>query len=271
MSANPTRIARRGTSTLTIQVLRSNGIPVNPGTEIRLSSNIGVVDPVVHTDDDGVAHATLRGDGRVGEATVVAHSGNVDPVETVVAVGSLATSISLSVDPSTVPESGGVVQLIALVRDENGQPLPDASVNFRTEAGSLDSGGRFLTSNANGEVRDRLRLSAADVQAEADRVITVTVESGGEDGVISDTADIVVQGPPIASFSFTVNANRIVEFNDTSSGDPSGWHWDFGDGSTSNQQSPVYQYGADGDFIVTLTVTNPFGSSQASQLVHIGP
>lgn len=270
MSANPTRISRTGASTLTLQVLRSNGIPVNPGTEIRLSTNIGVVDPVVHTDDDGVAHATLRGDGRVGEATVVAHSGNVDPVETVVAVGSLATSISLSVDPTTVPETGGVVQLIALVRDENGQPLPDASVNFRTEAGSLDSGGRFITSNANGEARDRLRLDAADVQSEPDRIITVTVESGGESGVISDTADITVQGPPIASFTFTINGT-IVAFTDTSTGDPTTWAWDFlTDGTIDSvAQSPVHDFGSSGEYIVTLRVSNPFGSSEAQRLVDI--
>jgi hypothetical protein len=35
-----------------------------------------VIDEVVHTDRDGVAKATLRGDGRVGTATVTAHSGS---------------------------------------------------------------------------------------------------------------------------------------------------------------------------------------------------
>lgn len=276
MSANPTRISRTGVSTLTLQVLRSNGIPVNPGTEIRLSTNIGVVDPVVHTDDDGVAHATLRGDGRVGEATVVAHSGNVDPVETVVAVGSLATAISLSVDPSTVPETGGVVQLIALVRDENGQPLPDATVNFRTEAGSLDSGGRFIVSNANGEARDRLRLDAADVQSEPDRIITVTVESGGESGVISDTADITVQGAPVASFTFTIAPGNTVSFTDTSTGSPTAWAWDFVsqcgiDSVDATQQNPVHVYQNQGDFIVTLRSSNAFGSSEACELIDLTP
>ena len=91
ISANPTRIGKTGTSTLTLQVLRSNGIPVPEGTEVRLSTNIGIVDSVIHTDDDGVALGTLRGDGRVGTATVTAHSGNVDEVEVEVEVGALAT------------------------------------------------------------------------------------------------------------------------------------------------------------------------------------
>ena len=225
---------------------------------------------MIHTDDDGVALGTLRGDGRVGMATVTAHSGNVDPVTTEVQVGALATGISLSADPTTVPETGGTVRLIALVRDENGQPLPDASVNFRTEAGSLDSGGRFLTTNANGEAVDRLRLTAADVLAEADRIITVTAETGGDAGVVSDTVDIVVQSAPIASFSFTINGT-IVAFTDTSTGNPTNWAWDFdNDGTTDSvAQSPVHDFESSGEFIVTLRVSNPFGSSEAQRLVDI--
>jgi hypothetical protein len=268
ISAYPTRIGKTGSSTIALQALRSNGIPVNPGTEIRLSSNIGVVDAVVYTDDDGVAGATLRGDGRVGTATVSAFSGGVDPVTTEVQVGALASSISLTVDPTSLPETGGVVQLRALVRDENGQPLPDASVNFTTEAGTLASGGRFLVTNADGEVTDRLTVDAGDVQSQPDRLITVTAESGGASGVISDSANISIQGPPVASFNFQITGN-YVSFTDTSSGEPTRWQWDFGDGDTSTEQNPVHLYaaGPGESFIVSLTVSNAFGSSTASRLV----
>jgi len=157
-------------------------------------------------------------------------------------VGALATSISLSVDPTSLPETGGTVQLIALVRDDQGQPLPDASVNFRTEAGSLASGGAFLTTDANGQATDTLEVSAADVQSQPDRLITVTVESGGTGGVISASKDISIQGPPVASFTFTVTG-FFVSFRDTSTGNPTSWRWDFGDGSpVLLQQNPAHDF-----------------------------
>ncbi|KAB2963402.1 MAG: PKD domain-containing protein [Thermoanaerobaculia bacterium] len=278
ISAYPTRIGKTGSSTITLQALRSNGIPVNPGTEIRLSSNIGVVDAVVYTNDDGVATGTLRGDGRVGTATVSAYSGGVEPVTTEVAVGALATSISLTVDPTSLPETGGVVHLRALVRDENGQPLPDASVNFTTEAGTLASGGRFLTTNANGEVTDRLTVDAADVQSQPDRIITVTAESGGASGVISDSADVTIQAPPIASFTFTIASGNIVSFTDTSTGAPTSWAWDFDSectdatfNPTSTAQNPVNIYPGPGDYVVMLRVRNAFGSSDACRVVDLTP
>ena len=266
ISAYPTRIGKTGTSTITIQALRSNGNPVNPGTEIRLSSTVGEIESVVYTDNDGVAKGTLRGTGRVGTATVSAYSGGVDPVTVDVSVGALAPSISLAVDPTSLPESGGDVDLIALVRDDQGQPLPDAEVNFRTEAGSLDSGGAFLTTDANGQATDVLHVSAADTASQPDHIITVTAESGGTGGLITATANITIQSAPIASFTFQINGN-VVSFTDTSTGTPTSWHWNFDDGNTSNEQNPVHQFGnvtPGTHYIVVLTATNAFGSSTAS-------
>jgi hypothetical protein len=268
ISANPTRIAKTGTSNVTLQALRSNGNPVNPGTEIRLSTNIGQIEPVVYTDTDGVAHATLKGDGRVGVATISAYSGGVEPVETEIEVGSRAGAISVSADPTSLGLEGGVVELIALVRDDEGQPLPGASVNFRTEAGSLRSGGAFLTTDADGEVRDRLTISAEDAQSEPDRIITVTAESGGASGVVSDTVEITIQTPPQASFTFTIS-NNIVSFTDTSSGNPTQWRWNFGDGASSTEKNPVHMYTVAGSYVVRLTATNAFGSGEASATVGI--
>lgn len=268
ISANPTRIAKTGTSNITLQALRSTGNPVNPGTEIRLSTNIGQIEPVVYTDDDGVAHATLRGDGRVGVATIAAYSGGNEPVEAEVEVGSRAGAISINADPTSLGLEGGVVELIALVRDDEGQPLPGASVNFRTEAGSLRSGGAFLTTDAEGEVRDRLTVSAEDAQSEPDRIITVTAESGGAGGVVSDTVQITIQTPPQASFTFSI-ANNIVTFTDTSSGNPTEWRWTFGDGGTSTEKNPVHMYTEAGSYVVRLVARNAFGEGEASATVGI--
>ncbi|HSM12950.1 MAG TPA: PKD domain-containing protein [Thermoanaerobaculia bacterium] len=268
MSAYPTRIAKAGVSTITIQALRSNGIPVNPGTEIRLSSTIGQIEPVVYTDGDGVATGHLRGDGRAGTATVRAFSGNVEPVEIEVAVGSLATSITLSATPTAIPEIGGEVDLLALVRDEVGQPLEDATVNFLTEAGTLESGGGFISTDAQGQAMDHLTVTAGDLQTITGDRFTVTVESGGAGGVVTASVEIGILRAPEASFTFQRVDNQVA-FTDTSTGNPTIWRWDFGDGNTSTSRNPTHVYSASGSYLVTLTVRNSVGEDSASAVVNI--
>jgi hypothetical protein len=270
VSAYPTRISTRGLSTVTISAYRSTGNPVNPGTEVRLSSTLGVVDPVAYTSDSGQATAQLRGDGRAGTATITAFSGGIEPVTIDIAVGQLAASMSFQVTPSSIAETGGSLDLLALVRDDVSQPLSGAQVNFRSEVGELDSGGRFITTDADGEATDRLRVSAADLQLVGDDNFQVTAEVGGAGGsIIARTFQVGIQRPPQAAFTFQ-RAGLVVTFNDTSTGSPTSWLWDFGDNTpTSSQQNPVHTYSAAGTYVVTLTARNSIGNSSASNLVQI--
>ena len=52
-----------------------------------------------------------------------------------------------------------------------------------------------------------------------------------------------------------------VRFTDKSTGNPTSWHWDFGDGQTSNQQNPSHTYTACGKYTVTLTVSDECDNS----------
>jgi PKD repeat protein len=54
---------------------------------------------------------------------------------------------------------------------------------------------------------------------------------------------------------------RIINFTDHSVGEITKWHWDFGDGKTSEDQNPVYQYSRGGVWTVVLTVEGPAGKS----------
>ncbi|MDW7732327.1 MAG: PGF-pre-PGF domain-containing protein [Methanolobus sp.] len=79
---------------------------------------------------------------------------------------------------------------------------------------------------------------------------------------------------PVASFSADVTEGKVpltVQFTDTSSGKPTSWLWDFGDGTTSTEKDPVHTYGAAGDFDVNLTVGNANGSDSitAAGYVHV--
>lgn len=270
LSVYPTRISSNGTAQVTVSAIRANGNPVNPGTEIRLSTTLGTIDPVIRTDASGVARGTLRGDGRVGTATVSAFSGAVEPVTAEVVIGQLAASLSLQVSPSGVPESGGTLDLLALVRDDQSQPLADAAVNFRSQVGTLESGGRFVMTNAAGEARDRLRVTAADLQAVGDNNFEVAAEVGGSGGsTITRTFQVAIQRKPRASFTFQV-VGLTATFTDTSTGSPTAWLWDFGDQTpVSTQRNPVHVFPGPGRFVVTLTVSNAIGSDSASAIVQI--
>ncbi|AUP81416.1 PKD domain-containing protein [Flavivirga eckloniae] len=50
-----------------------------------------------------------------------------------------------------------------------------------------------------------------------------------------------------------------IQFTNIATGDYDSILWDFGDGSFSNEVNPVHTYAAEGDYIITQTVTYPFG------------
>ena len=62
----------------------------------------------------------------------------------------------------------------------------------------------------------------------------------------------------LADLSFT-NVNNDYNFTDLSAGDPTSWEWDFGDGTSSNEQNPTHTYICAGYFDISLTVTNADG------------
>ncbi|MBV6441722.1 MAG: PKD domain-containing protein [Haliscomenobacteraceae bacterium CHB4] len=60
----------------------------------------------------------------------------------------------------------------------------------------------------------------------------------------------------VADFSHSPNTmNCEVQFSDNSSGNPTDWFWDFGDGETSTEQNPFHEFpGPLGNYYVCLTV-----------------
>jgi hypothetical protein len=67
-----------------------------------------------------------------------------------------------------------------------------------------------------------------------------------------------------AGFSANITsaqAPMTVAFTDVSTGSPTNWSWDFGDGTTASLQNPVHLYTTSGVFNVSLTVSNTHGSN----------
>jgi adhesin/invasin len=195
LTASPLTIpTANGTSTVTITALRSGGQPVNPGTEIRLDTTLGVIEPIVLTDERGQATATLRGTGIGGEATVTARSGTATAATVKVNIGDPAETVTVTATPASIPaDEAATVSIVAVVRGKGGEPIQGASVIFTTTAGRLASQGAIVTTNANGQARDTLNASA-DAVAGAGTKITVTasVSSGGVNK--TGAVDITIRG-----------------------------------------------------------------------------
>jgi PGF-pre-PGF domain-containing protein len=69
---------------------------------------------------------------------------------------------------------------------------------------------------------------------------------------------------PISNFSETPTmgtAPLSVAFTDTSTGSPTAWNWDFGDGANSTEQNPTHTYSVVGTYTVNLTVSNANGKN----------
>jgi len=79
---------------------------------------------------------------------------------------------------------------------------------------------------------------------------------------ISTPTTVTVLEPPVAVFTANVtegNAPLAVRFINQSAGNVTAWLWDFGDGTTSTEQSPTHLYTAAGAYTVSLNASNAYG------------
>jgi PKD repeat protein len=84
---------------------------------------------------------------------------------------------------------------------------------------------------------------------------------------LSVLAAVAALSGPTASFTTSTPnpaANCLVQFTDTSSGGPTSWAWDFGDGSTAADQNATHSYATPGAYTVRLTASNASGSASST-------
>jgi PKD repeat protein len=92
---------------------------------------------------------------------------------------------------------------------------------------------------------------------------------------IDDTWQIdsnVILPPLVANFTVTpttANTEQEVVFHDDSSGNPTKWLWDFGDGQTSQIQNPTHRYITPNTYTVSLTISNAKVSKTISKTVSV--
>jgi len=96
---------------------------------------------------------------------------------------------------------------------------------------------------------------------------------GGIDTTIK-TGYITVSDIPAPVSEFTASPRSgtrplTVTFIDQSTGNPTSWSWDFGDGNTSTERNPSHKYDTPGSYTVLLNASNNGGHNTNTQHAYI--
>jgi hypothetical protein len=223
VTANPPAIAAHGdVSVITAFVIEATGTPVADGTVVQFFTTLGRIDEQGKTND-GVARVNLVSDSHSGTAHVTAVSGGdvttspttsttaaappaaptgfvsamavtgASALSAAAASGSvdvvIGTGRTLHVIVTAVPRRiipGRTAQIIAVVFDESGNPVPNVPIVFTVTGGqgteSLDSQGRPVFTDNNGQATDVLRTRAT-VAGEV--TVHATPSSGTGEGTVT--------------------------------------------------------------------------------------
>ena len=136
------------------------------------------------------------------------------------------------------------------------------AMNPGTSIASWDFGAGSIPSSANGAGPHSVVYFSGGAKS---TTLSLT-NSGGTD---VDTLGFNVGQPVTAGFSYNTNG-QTVNFTDNSSGVPTQWNWNFGDGSSSSLQNPTHSYPATGgSYNATLASYNNCGWDTAGVLLQI--
>lgn len=83
---------------------------------------------------------------------------------------------------------------------------------------------------------------------------------------------IVSAQAPVANFSASKTSGCspvVVQFTDQSTGSPTSWSWDLGNGGSSSIQNPAAAYITPGTYTVILTATNANGSTKDTNIITV--
>ena len=276
-----------GAAQVTAIVVESAGTAVQNGTVVSFTTTHGRLDPVEVKTLNGRASTMFYAGAVSGTAAINAFSGGattrgsgtgtsqVPGSGVEVKIGNAAAgSVSVRAEPSTVPQSGGVVTLSALVHDTSGNPLPGSNIAFTTDQGSLASSAAI--SDADGIARttlttNRVAIVIATASGTLNGKVTINVITPPTLTIAATGTSFFVGTP--AAFTVTpsvaTTANPIVSVL-----------VDFGDGQNQTLGAitgPIgltHNYATHGGYTVTATardISNQTGVSSVAVVVARTP
>ncbi|MDY0128928.1 MAG: PKD domain-containing protein [Methanosarcina vacuolata] len=102
--------------------------------------------------------------------------------------------------------------------------------------------------------------------------VTLVATNNNGSNTVTKSDYIKVATKPVANFTSSGTYGKApfnVTFTDTSTEIPTGWKWDFGDGSKSFLQNPIHKYSNAGIYTVSLTAKNTVGSNTVTKTDYI--
>lgn len=273
LSAATTNVQANGTTEIRATVLEASGTPVQNGTTVTFTTNLGTVSPADARTLNGVATVQFLGNGQSGKATLKAISGGAasDPLE--LSVGAAAAGrVNVSASPTAVPAAGGSTTITAVVVDASGNPIAGVPVTFSTTAGSFSA--TVVNTDTAGTARTTLTTTAA---------ASVTATAGGS---TSTAVSITISARPTVSITVTGTAaeGAVTTFSVTVTPASSGGSpiqdvvVDYGDGtsdtlgSVSGTITLQHVYGDSGSYTPTVTATDTTGTAvKASTAIFVQP
>ena len=272
LSSASTNVQANGTTEIRATVLEPSGTPVQNGTTVTFTTNLGALSPTEARTLNGVATVQFVGNGQSGKASILAISGGAasEPLE--LSVGAAAAGrVSVSASPTSVPATGGSTSVTAVVVDASGNPIVGVPVTFSTTAGSFSA--TVVNTDSSGTARTTLTTNApASVTATAggatSTAVSVTTSA-------RPTVSITATGSPseggVTTLSITANAgtggapiqNVVVNYGDGTSDDL---------GSVSGTVTVQHVYNDEGSYTPTATATDTSGASAtASTVIFVQP
>ena len=177
--------------------------------------------------------------------------------------------VTVSPDELTINQDQPATVVITVRRADNNQtPASGTTIVVSTSLGELQSLGSGITSAALSTVAGRAQVLLFPGPIIGTALVSATLE----DSVGQSTFRVVGEIEPIAAaFTFQNSENNLsVTFLNQSTGNPTDFLWNFGDGTTSTEENPAHIFPYAGDFVVSLTASREGASDTAQQIVLVG-
>lgn len=255
LTAAPPRLTA-GSSTgaiISVDVRRvDNGQPPANGTEVVINTNLGNFG--VTPQGDPIQLVTLTLNAGTARTTLLATAEDVGTASLLAQVSDSSAQLTVSIsEPGEAPMAD-----FEFAVDEFTATFADASTGDPSRWSW-----EFGDGNTSSQQNPSHRYSAAGTFT-----VKLTVFNDGGSNSKNQLVTVPSGDPPSSDFSFQINGFR-VDFLDASTGNPSQWSWNFGDGNVSLEQNPTHTYATAGTFTVSLTATSEIGSNTSSQLVTV--